>query len=148
VEGKAEGYLKKAAGPYNPKTKYQGPEGIALKNRYVQEHNNGTYAGLVAGEKIAQAEQYFAEWYPGVKQWLERFRFEKTDDLELLATVDMAMEDLRSSNRPINLESVKEVIRSHPEWEAKLNRAIFSDVNINRAIGTCDNLFPASSDHD
>jgi hypothetical protein len=62
AEGKAEGYLKKAAGPYNPKTKYQGPEGIALKNGYVREHNNGKYAGFVAGEKIAQAEKYFAEW--------------------------------------------------------------------------------------
>jgi type I restriction enzyme S subunit len=141
AEGKAEGFLKKAAGPYNPKTKYEGPEAIALKNGYVREHNNGTYVGFVAAEKIAQAEQYFAEWYPGATEWLEQFHFQKTDELELLATVDMAMEDLRSRGRAVALKAVKEVIRTHPEWEAKLSRPIFSDGNIKRAIGVCRNLF-------
>lgn len=141
VEGKAEGYVKKAAGPYNPKTKYEGPEAIALKNGYVREHSNGNYVGLVAAEKIAQAEQYFAQWYPGAKKWLEQFHFEKTDELELLATVDMAMEDLRSRGQAVALKAVKEVICTHPEWEAKLSRPIFSDSNIKRAIGVCSNLF-------
>ena len=141
AEGKAEGFLKKAAGPYNPKIKYQGPEAIALKNGYVREHNNGTYVGFLAGERIAQAEQYFAEWYPGAKEWLEQFHFEKTDELELLTTVDMAMEDLRKSNRAVNLKAVKEVICTHPEWEAKLGRSVFSDSNIKRAINLCSNLF-------
>jgi type I restriction enzyme, S subunit len=141
VEGKADGYLKKAAGPYNPKTKYQGPEGIALKNRYIRRHNNGTYVGFVAAEKIAQAEQYFAGWYPEAKEWLEQFRFEKTDELELLATIDMAVEDLRSGSRAVELNSVKDVIRTHPEWQAKLSRPIFSNDNITRAINKCSNLF-------
>ena len=141
AEGKAQGFLKKAAGPYNPKTKYQGPEAIALKNGYVREHNNGTYVGFVAAEKIAQAEQYFAEWYPGAKEWLEQFRFEKTDELELLTTVDMAMEDLCKRSRAVNLKAVKEVISTHPEWEAKLSRPVFCDTNIKRAIGVCSNLF-------
>jgi type I restriction enzyme S subunit len=144
-EGKAEGYLKKAAGPYNPNTKYQGPEAIALKNGYVRDHNNGKYAGFVASGKISQAEQYFAEWYPGGKQWLEQFRFKKTDELEVLATVDMAMEDLRSSDRAVNLEGVKGVIRAHPEWEAKLSRSAFSDANIAEAMSKCNELFMSSA---
>ena len=133
--------MKKAAGPYSPKIKYQGPEAIALKNGYVREHNNGTYVGFVAAKKIAQAEQYFAEWYPEASEWLEQFHFQKTDELELLTTVDMAMEDLRSCNRAVDSRAVKEVIRTHPEWEAKLNRSIFSDGNIKRAIGVCRKLF-------
>jgi type I restriction enzyme S subunit len=145
AEGKAEGYLKKAAGPYNPKTKYQGPEGIALKNGYVREHNNGKYAGLIADGKVAQAEQYFAEWYPGGKEWVEQFRFSKTDDLEVLSTVDMAIEDLKSSNRAVSLEGVKEVIHAHPEWEAKLSRSAFSDANIAEAMSKCNQLFMSST---
>ena len=39
-DGRAEGYLKKAAGPYNPSTRYGGPEKIALKM--------GTYANIKA----------------------------------------------------------------------------------------------------
>jgi type I restriction enzyme S subunit len=145
MEGKAEGYLKKAAGPYNPKTKYQGPEGIAFKNGYVREHNNGKYAGLIAGGKVAQAEQYFAEWYPGGKEWVEQFRFSKTDHLEVLTTVDMAIEDLKSSNRTASLEGVKQVIRAHPEWEAKLSRSAFSDTNIAEAMSKCNELFMSSA---
>ncbi|MEX2120416.1 MAG: hypothetical protein WD847_12545 [Pirellulales bacterium] len=37
-EHRAEGYLKKAAGPYNPATKYKGPEAIAVNNGYVRQH--------------------------------------------------------------------------------------------------------------
>lgn len=145
AEGRAEGYLKKAAGPYNPKTKYQGPEGIALKNGYVRERNNGRYEGLIAGKKIAQAEQYFTEWYPGGKEWLEQFRFKKTDYLEVLATVDMAMADLKSSNSAVSLDAVKEVIRAHPEWEAKLSRAVFSDAKIAETMSKCEQLFMSST---
>lgn len=142
VEHKAEGYLKKAAGPYNPSTRYKGPEAIAQRNGYVRVHHNGTYPGFVAADNISQAETYFQQWYgPNVLAWLERFRFEKTDKLELLATVDMAMEDLRRGGKAVKLGTVKQVIRDHPEWEAKLQREIFSDGNIDRAIAECQVLF-------
>lgn len=142
VERKAEGYLKKAAGPYNPATKYKGPEVIAQKNGYIRQHHNGTYPGFVAADNIAQAEAYFQQWYgPDVLVWLEQFRWKKTDELELLATVDMAMEDLSREGKPVALDTAKLVIRDHPEWEAKLQREIFSDDNIVRAIAECQALF-------
>lgn len=142
AEGRAEGYLKKAAGPYNPATRYKGPEGIAHKNGYVRTHHNGTYPGFVAAGNVAEAEAYFAEWYGSeVLAWLERFRLKKTDELELLATVDMAMEDLRRTGKAVTMDAVKQVIRDHPEWQAKLDRPIFSDANITRAIAECRALF-------
>ncbi len=142
AEGKAEGYLKKAAGPYDPGMKYKGPETIALKNGYVREHHNGSYPGFVAGDKIVQAESYFEKWYGAdVLTWLEQFRYKKTDELELLATVDMAMVDLAGEGRTIDLSSVKSMIADHPEWVPKLSRETFSDANIERAIGVCIGLF-------
>lgn len=142
VERQAEGYLKKKAGPYNPATKYGGPEAIALKNGYVRQHTREQFSGFVAGEHIGEAEDYFRKWYgDDVLVWLEQFRRKANDDLELLATVDMAMEDLRRAGKLIALDSVKEVIRSHPEWQAKLDRPIFSDDNIERAIVRCNTLF-------
>lgn len=139
VERQAEGYLKKAAGPYNPAVKYKGPEGIAQKNGYVRQHHNGTYPGFVAADKITEAEAYFAQWYgPETLAWLEeQFRYRKTDELELLTTVDMAMEDLRREGEAVGLDTVKQVIRDHPEWEAKLEREIFADPNIIRAMAEC-----------
>ena len=142
VEKEPEGYLKKAAGPYNPRTKYKGPEGIAQRNGYVRTHANGQYSGFVAADNIGNAEEYFQRWYgPETLQWIEQFRFSTNDELELLATVDMAVRDLQNTREGISLQRVKDVIRSHPEWEAKLTRPVFADANITAAMKTCEELF-------
>lgn len=142
AERQVDGYLKKAAGPYNPKTKYGGPERIALESSYIREHKNGPYTGFVAADSVDQAEDYFRKWYgPEAIQWLEQFRFKKNDELELLATVDMAVEELQASGRNVDVAAVKDAIRSHPEWEAKLDRATFSDAGIERAISQTRELF-------
>ena len=144
AEGRAEGYLKKAAGPYDPNTKYKGPEQIALKNGYVRALRNATYEGFVAGDKIEQAQRYFDQWYgPAALQWLERFHYRKTNELELLATVDMAMVDLAATGEQADVAGVRRVIAAHPEWLPKLSRDVFSDDNITRAIAECAALFPA-----
>jgi len=96
----------------------------------------------VAADNISKAESYFQEWYgPEILRWLEQFRFKKTDDLELIATVDMAMEDLRREGKSLELANVKHVIEGHPEWKAKLEREIFSDKHISWAIEFCKTLF-------
>lgn len=142
IENQVEGYLKKAAGPYNPKTKYGGPERIALESSYVREHKHGPYSGFVAAGNIAQAEGYFESWYGTTAiQWLEQFRFRKNDDLELLATVDMVVEELHAAGKVVDVPSVNALILSHPEWKAKLDREIFSDANIRRAIRDVGELF-------
>lgn len=142
AERRAEGYLKKAAGPYNPQTRYGGPERIALTNGYIREHKRGPYSGFVAADKIAEAERYFGEWYGGdCIRWLDQFRRRTNDDLEVLTTVDMAAEELRAGRKAVNVDSVKEVIRTHPEWRAKLNRPEFSDANIAKAIEASCGLF-------
>ncbi|MBV9792123.1 MAG: restriction endonuclease subunit S [Chloroflexi bacterium] len=144
AEHKAEGYLKKAAGPYNPRTRYGGPEKIAIQNRYLQEHTNAQLKGFVAGDNIAQAEDYFDNWY-GVeaRQWLEQFRYKPNDELELLATVDMAVEELRDQGAEVTVTAIKGVIKANKEWEAKLSRDVFSDDHIAEALETCRVLFDA-----
>lgn len=145
VERKAEGYLKKAAGPYNPQTKYGGPEKIAKKNSYIREHKGPKgHIGFIAADNVAQAEGYFEKWYGlDVIDWLNQFRFSKNDDLEVLATVDMAAEELRAAGKDVDVTAVKNVIASHPEWEAKLDRPVFSDANIANAIKQSDALLGA-----
>jgi type I restriction enzyme S subunit len=142
VEGKAEGYRKKAAGPYNPDTKYKGPEKIAQDNRYIKHHATGKFSGFVADESIEQARKYFDKWYGGeVFQWLEQFRFESNEQLELLTTVDMAVCELAKNKQAVSVKGIKNVIRSHPEWKAKLNRPFFSDESIAAAIEKAQELF-------
>ena len=147
ADKQAEGYLKKAAGPYNPAKKYKGPEKIALKKQYVRRHSRDQLSGFVAAERIGDAERYFSKWYGDqALAWLEQFCRKRNDDLELLTTVDMAIEDLRRDGNDVELEFVKRVIRDHPEWRAKLDRPTFSDANIVRGIEECRRLFPAEAD--
>lgn len=142
AEGQAQGYLKKAAGPYDPNIKYKGPEQIALKNGYVRALRNETYEGFVAGDQIDQAQRYFDQWYGAATlEWLEQFHYRKTDDLELLATVDMAMVDLAANGEAAGVTNVKRVIAAHPEWLPKLSRELFSDERIAAAIAECQTLF-------
>jgi len=72
---------------------------------------------------------------------LEQFRYDKNDELELLATVDMALEELQKSGKDINVQSVKQIIQSDKEWKAKLKRSVFSDANIAKALEQCRQLF-------
>jgi type I restriction enzyme S subunit len=143
VEHEASGFMKKAAGPYNPRTRYGGAEKIALQNRYVRVLSTGKSEGFAADENIAQAEGYFDKWYGAeALTWLEQFRYQKNDSLELLTTVDMACEDLSRVGKAVTLSAVKQIIHDSPEWKAKLNRAVFSDDNIATTIQSCGQLFP------
>jgi hypothetical protein len=142
AEHEAAGFLKKAAGPYNPRTRYGGAEKIAVQNRYVRAVSTGKSEGFVADENIAQAEGYFEKWYGAeALSWLEQFRYQKNDALELLTTVDMACEDLSRVGKVVSTSTVKQIIYDSPEWKAKLNRSVFSDDNIAATIETCRQLF-------
>ena len=145
-EEQDQGYLKKVAGPYKPKTRYGGAEKIALGSKYVKPHIS-TYKGkkhehFLAGEKYQVAVDYFVKWYgEDALQWIQQFKYTKRNQLELWATVDMAMEDLKQENKPINLQSVKNVIKNNKEWKEKLKKDFFSDANITKTIKGIPNLF-------
>lgn len=148
-EGRAEGYLKKAAGPYKPRTRYGGPERIAVEKKYIRQHKRGKYQGFVAASYIREAIEYFDKWYgTDALQWLEQFRYKKNDELELLTTVDMAAEELRTAGKEVSVENVKDVILGHREWKAKMDRRIFADANVSRAIEDGRTLFAVGSERD
>ena len=138
VDHVAQGFRKKAAGPYNPDNRYKGPEGIAQKSGYMARSGSG----FVAGPKNADAFDYFEKWYPLEHlQWLDRFKFKKNNELEVLTTVDMSCEDLRIEGKAISVQTVKALIESEPEWLPKLEREIFSDMGIAAAIRQSQELF-------
>jgi type I restriction enzyme S subunit len=136
-------YLKKAAGPYSPWARYQGPEKIAAKNGYVAACKVGQLAGLVAGRNIGDIDKYLPRYgFADALAWVEAtLRYEKNDELELLSTVDFAALDLLDREKAVTVEAVKNVIAAHPDWAPKLDRAIFSDANIARALGRLKGWF-------
>ena len=147
IEGVAENYGKFAAGPYNPILKYETAQPIALKEKYIREHT-GLYKGFIVDENASEAVNYFLEWYGNEPlEWINRFRYipNRKDELELLTTVDMAMVELKESKEPITMQKVKDIIKTSPAWKAKLERPIFSDENIERAINWSYKLFGNNS---
>jgi len=137
-----QGYLKKAAGPYRPKTKYGGAEQIALTKGYVKRHQADRFEGFISGPHADKAESYFLRWYGSEPiQWLNRFKYRKNEELELLTTVDMAIKELQEGGQPVNVTTVKSFIYEEPEWLPKLDREIFSDFHIARAMRELRHLF-------
>ena len=139
-------YLKKAAGPYSPWSKYGGPEKIALKNGYIKNAKSGNYEGWIPGERVGDIDLYLPN-YPvcsAVLWVVAKLHYKKKEELELLATVDFAALDLRTRGRDVTRETIKWIIATDKEWAPKLNRDIFSDENIEKALADLSGLFPSS----
>lgn len=133
-------YTKKAMGPYNSKIKYQGAENIAIRNGYVK---NVGGRGIVATNLISKAEEYYNRYYNSADmQWLDaNFHYENNNNLEVLATVDYAINDLVNQNKAITLANIKTYIASDEEWRPKLELDYFTDNAIIKAMEKIKKLF-------
>ena len=136
-------FKKKAAGPYADTVRYKGGQPIAKKNKYIVSESSKQGTRYFRGENMAQALNYVERW--GMQadlHWLkDNFLHASRNDLELFATVDMAMSDLAKVGISVSVESIKNLIASSKEWKAKLSKTYFSDRDIARAIKKCTELF-------
>lgn len=137
-------FHKKAAGPYADEVRYKGGEPIAQKNKYIQVRRSEKGSCFEKGVQMQQALTYLQDWgKQGDVDWLvSQFQYTSVNELELLATVDMAICDLRREGKEISVASIKDLIRSNKEWRDKLKKAYFKDADIQRAIKHCQELFP------
>lgn len=136
-------FHKKAAGPYADEVRYKGGEPIAQKNKYIQVKRNEKGSRFEKGMQMQQALTYLQDWgKQGDVDWLvSQFQYTSVNELELLATVDMAICDLRREGKEISVASIKDLIRSNKEWRDKLKKTYFRDSDIQRAIKKCEDLF-------
>lgn len=135
-------FKKKAAGPYADEVRYKGGEPIAKKSGYIDTTTSKQGTTFSRGKNISQALGYIESWGKQDDiQWVaDNLRFKKVDELELLATVDMASCDLTNEGIPVTVQSIKHLIETNKEWKAKLEKQIFSDANIERAISELQTL--------
>ena len=136
-------FHKKAAGPYADSVRYNGGETIAQNSDYIAVQTNGKGTLFSRGANIGKALGYIQSWEKQASiDWLtSNFQYTRVDDLELFATVDMAICDLRKLHKPISVQTIKEFIHSTKEWRDKLDKTYFSDLNIQRAINKCREFF-------
>lgn len=142
-EQSTEEFKKKAAGPYADEVRYKGGEPIAIKSKYIISHKGTKGTIFSIGNNIKQALEYINRWNMQADiEWVKKtLKFEKVDKLELWATVDMAICDLKSSKIPISVASIKNLIATNKEWSKKLEKLMFSDKNIADAITILQTLF-------
>lgn len=142
-EADISSFKKKAAGPYADEIRYKGGEPIAVHNGYIVTTKNNKGTLFTKGKKITDALEYLRKWnQDGDLQWLVRqFKYITTDNLELLATIDMAMCDLETEHIEITIENLKKFIKSNKEWKNKLSKSYFSEEKIKWAIEECNRLF-------
>ena len=116
---------------------------IAQKNKYIQVKKSEKGSRFEKGVQMQQAMAYLQEWGKQADiDWLvSQFQYTSVDELELLATVDMAICDLRREGKEISVASIKGLIRSNKEWRDKLKKTYFRDSDIQRAIKKCQDLF-------
>jgi type I restriction enzyme S subunit len=136
-------FKRKAAGPYADEVRYKGGEPIAKNKKYVVAKTNKLGTIFSRGEQIDEALAYIEKWNMQVNMdWLTmQFKFTTVNQLETLATIDMAICDLRKENKNISLYSIKELINSDKEWKDKLEKSYFSDIDIQKAIDDSYRLF-------
>lgn len=129
-------FKKKAAGPYADEVRYKGGEPIAKSASYIDTTTGKQGTTFARGKNISQALGYITDWGKenDIKWVADKLKFKKVDELELLATVDMAICDLGEAGTPVTVASIKHLIATNAEWKAKLKRQTFSDANISRAI--------------
>lgn len=142
-EADISAFKKKAAGPYADSVRYKGGEPIATSSGYIIAEKVDKGTRFAKGPNIGQALGYIQSWgkQPQIDWLVENFQYTGRNDLELFATVDMAMCDLREMGQTISVQSIKQLIHSHKQWKAKLGKAHFSDQDIKRATNKCQELF-------
>ena len=136
-------FKKKAAGPYADEVRYKGGEPIAVRSKYIATEKGAKGTTFIKGEKIASALDYIEKWKMEEDiDWLvSTFKYTKTNDLELYATIDMAICDLTNAGEEISVAAIKNLIASNKEWKAKLSKSYFTDNDIERAIKFCQSTF-------
>ena len=136
-------FKKKAAGPYADEIRYKGGEPIARKQGYIATATTQKGTTFAKGQAIDVAISYVGKWQMQSDiDWLvSTFKYTKTNDLELYATIDMAICDLQHEGIAVSVDSVKDLIRSNKEWKEKLTKTYFSDADIARAIVMCKRLY-------
>lgn len=136
-------FKKKAAGPYADEVRYKGGEPIAKANKYIATKTSTAGTVFSKGENIAKALAYIEKWemQSDIDWLIAQFKYTKVDQLELIATIDMARCDLEKENTPVSLSTVKHLIATNEEWKKKLEKSYFDDFSIQRGIDESYKLF-------
>lgn len=134
-------FLRKAAGPYNPRMRYSGGIAIAKQLGWIREARGRFGFGHVPGAE--QPERQKEKAYEEAATWVrDTFKLRKNDDWETLATIDYAALALSEHGDPVTPERVLAYIESDEEWRPKVARLTLSEFKVQSYLNELAALLP------
>ncbi len=127
-------FSKQAAGPYDPKLRYRGPESIAVRQmRWLVAADSSHFA---PGPRIDDVARYVSRYVDlrAARRVVEEFRDFGDDALERWTTVDMAARETASLGGTVDCPSVLAYIEASPQWKGKLDRQAFAPELVESAL--------------
>lgn len=134
-------YLKKVAGPYNPKMRYSGGIAVAKSQGWIREARGRFGFGHIRGAnaEFAQASLELRS----VASWVrDTFVLRKNDEWERLATIDYATCALGKGDDAVTPKSVLDYIRDLDVWQHKVAKLGLNEFSIELAMLELSLLFP------
>ncbi|MBN8850047.1 MAG: restriction endonuclease subunit S [Sphingomonas sp.] len=134
-------YLKKVAGPYNPKMRYSGGIAVAKSQGWIREARGRFGFGHIRGANAEFAQSSLE--LRSVASWVrDTFVLRKNDEWERLATIDYATCALGKRNDAVTPKSVLDFIRNLDVWQHKVAKLGLNEFSIESAMLELSLLFP------
>ncbi|MBO9109995.1 restriction endonuclease subunit S [Agrobacterium sp. S2/73] len=137
-------YLRKAAGPYNPKMRYSGGIKIATDKNWIKratgKYGEGNALGDAATEMDGWIERY--QFAPAAAWVRDRFKYKSNDLWETLATIDYAMLALKHEDIRPTSAAVLSYIAADDEWRPKIEKLRLTEVSIQNVMVELESLLP------
>lgn len=134
-------YLKKVAGPYNPKMRYSGGIAVAKSQGWIREARGRFGFGHIRGAnaEFAQASLELRS----IASWVrDTFVLRKNEEWERLATIDYAACALGKDGDIVTPKSVLEYIRDLDVWRHKVTKLGLNEFSVQSAMLELALLFP------
>ena len=139
-EWSLQNFVKNAAGPYDDGLRDAADE--AVRRVYLRNAGTGDYQGKKPARNIGKIDSLIVKYdLTDAIDWVRTYlRGTSREEMELWATVDMAIQDLKKLRRQTTTDGVRAYIGSVNEWKAKLNKPYFSKPNIKEAINSLNKV--------
>lgn len=134
-------YLRKAAGPYNPKMRYSGGIAVAKSQGWIREARGRFGFGHIKGANADYAKA--TSELQSIAIWVrDTFALRKNEEWERLATVDYAVCALGEEEQPVTPKRVLAYISDLDIWRHKVAKLGLTEFSVQSAMLELGRLFP------
>ncbi len=136
-------YLRKAAGPYNPKMRYSGGIKIATDKNWIKRATGKYGEGNALGDSALEMDEWIERYqFAAAAAWVrDRFKYKSNDLWETLATIDYAILALDHSGTQPTPAAILSYIESDYEWQPKVKKLSLNESSIQNVMVELETLF-------